>query len=148
VQRKATIAAAQLAGLKVSRLINEPTAAALAYGLHRKDDESTFLVVDLGGGTFDVSILEMFSGVMEVRASAGDAFLGGEDFTDILVALLDKDLGRDDLGREICHGCVRWLTKQSTSFQPAKTPISDMFWTANRSIFLSLQIVLRRQRRS
>ena len=99
VQRKATIAAAQLAGLKVSRLINEPTAAALAYGLHRKDDESTFLVVDLGGGTFDVSILEMFSGVMEVRASAGDAFLGGEDFTDILVALLGKDLGRDDLGK-------------------------------------------------
>lgn len=97
VQRKATIAAAQLAGLKVSRLINEPTAAALAYGLHRKDDDSTFLVVDLGGGTFDVSILEMFSGVMEVRASAGDAFLGGEDFTDILVALLGKDLGRDDL---------------------------------------------------
>ncbi len=99
VQRKATIGAAQLAGLEVSRLINEPTAAALAYGLHRKDDESTFLVVDLGGGTFDVSILEMFSGVMEVRASAGDAFLGGEDFTDILVALLGKDLGRDDLGK-------------------------------------------------
>ena len=81
-QRKATMAAGQIAGLKVERLINEPTAAALAYGLNDKDGESTFLVVDLGGGTFDVSILEMFDGVMEVRASAGDAFLGGEDFTD------------------------------------------------------------------
>lgn len=93
VQRKATIAAAQLAGLKVNRLINEPTAAALAYGLHDREGESTFLVIDLGGGTFDVSILEMFSGVMEVRASAGDAFLGGEDFTDALVTMLAGDLG-------------------------------------------------------
>jgi molecular chaperone HscC len=97
VQRKATIAAAQLAGLKVNRLINEPTAAALSYGLHQKDKESTFLIVDLGGGTFDVSILEMFSGVMEVRASAGDAFLGGEDFTDTLVELLRADLEREKL---------------------------------------------------
>lgn len=88
VQRKSTIAAAELAGLKVSRLINEPTAASLAYGLQSRDAETTFLVVDLGGGTFDVSILEMFSGVMEVRASAGDAFLGGEDFTDALMAHL------------------------------------------------------------
>lgn len=84
VQRKATIAAADIAGLKVERLINEPTAAALAYGLTDREGESTFLVVDLGGGTFDVSILEMFDGVMEVRASAGDAFLGGEDFTDAI----------------------------------------------------------------
>ncbi|MFD0857558.1 Hsp70 family protein [Roseovarius aquimarinus] len=86
IQRKATIHAAELAGLKVRRLINEPTAAALAYGLQDKEAENTFLIVDLGGGTFDVSILEMFSGVMEVRASAGDAFLGGEDFTDRIVA--------------------------------------------------------------
>ncbi|KAB7615215.1 molecular chaperone HscC [Amylibacter sp. SFDW26] len=85
IQRKATVAAAEIAGLSVERLINEPTAAALAYGLHDKDGEDTFLVVDLGGGTFDVSILEMFSGVMEVRSSAGDAFLGGEDFTDRIV---------------------------------------------------------------
>ena len=81
IQRKATYAAGKLAGLKVERLINEPTAAALAYGLNIKDDENTFLVIDLGGGTFDVSILEIFDGVMEVRSSAGDAFLGGEDFT-------------------------------------------------------------------
>lgn len=84
-QRKATRLAGQLAGLEVLRLINEPTAAALAYGLHQKEEESRFLVFDLGGGTFDVSILEMFDGVMEVHASAGDNFLGGEDFTNLLL---------------------------------------------------------------
>jgi molecular chaperone HscC len=102
VQRKATITAAEFAGLKVNRLVNEPTAAALAYGLQDREAESTFLVVDLGGGTFDVSILEMFSGVMEVRASAGDAFLGGEDFTDALAAELGRQLGLQpkDVSRE------------------------------------------------
>lgn len=84
-QRKATRAAGQLAGLKVERLLNEPTAAALAYGMHQIGSESRFLVFDLGGGTFDVSILELFEGVMEVRASAGDNFLGGEDFVAALV---------------------------------------------------------------
>jgi len=87
-QRRATSTAAKLAGLDVLRLVNEPTAAALAYGLHDRPDESLFLVVDLGGGTFDVSILEMFDDVMEVRASAGDAYLGGEDYTDGLVSYL------------------------------------------------------------
>ncbi|MBK8200088.1 MAG: molecular chaperone HscC [Acidobacteria bacterium] len=102
IQRKATITAAEFAGLKVNRLINEPTAAALAYGLQDRQGESTFLVVDLGGGTFDVSILEMFSGVMEVRASAGDAFLGGEDFTDALALELGRQLGikPEDVSRE------------------------------------------------
>lgn len=84
-QRKATRLAGELAGLKVERLLNEPTAAALAYGMHDKDAESQFLVFDLGGGTFDISILEMFSGVMEVRATAGDNHLGGEDFVTVLV---------------------------------------------------------------
>ncbi|XVN16115.1 molecular chaperone HscC [Pseudomonas corrugata] len=84
-QRKATRIAGELAGLKVERLINEPTAAALAYGLHQRDNASTFLVFDLGGGTFDVSILELFEGVMEVRASAGDNYLGGEDFDTLLL---------------------------------------------------------------
>jgi molecular chaperone HscC len=69
----------------VEKLINEPTAAALAYGLHQRDRETSFLVFDLGGGTFDVSILELFDGVMEVRASAGDNFLGGEDFDNLLL---------------------------------------------------------------
>jgi molecular chaperone HscC len=84
-QRKATRAAGQLAGLKVERLLNEPTAAALAYGVHLRDQETKFLVFDLGGGTFDVSVLDMFENVMEVRASAGDNQLGGEDFVATLV---------------------------------------------------------------
>lgn len=102
VQRKATMSAAKLAGLEVNRLINEPTAASLAYGLQDRDAETTFLVVDLGGGTFDVSILEMFSGVMEVRASAGDAFLGGEDFTDKLLEHLvaEAEFAGTDLSPE------------------------------------------------
>ncbi|MFY2764620.1 Hsp70 family protein [Arenimonas sp. MALMAid1274] len=84
-QRKATRVAGELAGLKVERLINEPTAAALAYGLQERKDNSTFLVFDLGGGTFDVSILEAFDGVMQVHATAGDNYLGGEDFVTELV---------------------------------------------------------------
>jgi molecular chaperone HscC len=84
-QRKATRAAGQLAGLKVERLLNEPTAAALAYGIHLRGSETKFLVFDLGGGTFDVSVLDLFEGVMEVRASAGDNTLGGEDFVHALV---------------------------------------------------------------
>jgi molecular chaperone HscC len=84
-QRKATRRAGGLAGFKVERLINEPTAAALAYGIHDRGREARFLVFDLGGGTFDVSILEMFEGVLEVRATTGDTRLGGEDFNDILI---------------------------------------------------------------
>ncbi|MCD1258550.1 molecular chaperone HscC [Paenibacillus athensensis] len=83
-QRKATKYAAELAGLKVERLISEPTAAALSYGLHEKADNTQFLIFDLGGGTFDVSILEFFEGIMEVKSVAGDNFLGGEDFTELL----------------------------------------------------------------
>ncbi|UHA75068.1 molecular chaperone HscC [Paenibacillus sp. 481] len=85
VQRKATKYAAEMAGLTVERLISEPTAAALAYGLHQKGQDTSFLVFDLGGGTYDVSILEMFEGVMEVKSIAGDNYLGGEDFTELLV---------------------------------------------------------------
>jgi len=98
-QRKATRIAGQLAGLRVERLLNEPTAAALAYGIRDKEQESKFLVFDLGGGTFDVSILELFEGVMEVRASAGDNFLGGEDFVTVLVdAFLEHSGLRNALG--------------------------------------------------
>lgn len=86
-QRKATRIAGELAGLKVRRLVNEPTAASLAYGVHQRDSERKFLIFDLGGGTFDVSVLDFFEGVMEVRASTGDNFLGGEDFTEALVEL-------------------------------------------------------------
>ncbi|MCI8210013.1 molecular chaperone HscC [Pseudomonas sp. S25] len=95
-QRKATRIAGELAGLKIEKLVNEPTAAALAYGLQQRN-EATFLVFDLGGGTFDVSILELFEGVMEVRASAGDNFLGGEDFDDLLVQHFIAKIGASDL---------------------------------------------------
>lgn len=93
-QRKATRIAGQLAGLKVERLLNEPTAAALAYGLHGAHLESKFLVFDLGGGTFDVSILELFDGVMEVRSTSGDNFLGGEDFVGVLVEAFMREVGK------------------------------------------------------
>ena len=86
-QRKATLDAARLAGLKVERLVNEPTAAALAHGLETVGD-GCFLILDLGGGTFDVSLLHKYDGVMEVRASSGDALLGGNDFRDLIVSLL------------------------------------------------------------
>jgi molecular chaperone HscC len=85
-QRKATKAAGQLAGLKVDRLLSEPTAAALAYGFVTGDEDSTILVIDLGGGTLDVSLLHSFEGIMEVKATAGDIWLGGEDFTDAIAA--------------------------------------------------------------
>lgn len=90
-QRKATRSSGELAGVRVERLINEPTAAALAYGLQNREQESRFLVFDLGGGTFDVSILESFDSVFEVHASAGDNFLGGEDFLDALVEAFLQD---------------------------------------------------------
>ncbi|HDR7607726.1 TPA: molecular chaperone HscC [Bacillus mycoides] len=85
-QRKATKRAAEIAGLKVERLISEPTAAAIAYGLYQEAAETKFLVFDLGGGTFDVSILELFEGVMDVKSIAGDNYLGGEDFTNSLMS--------------------------------------------------------------
>lgn len=83
-RRRATKRAGELAGLKVERIISEPTAAAIAYGLYQNREHAKFLVFDLGGGTFDVSILELFDTILEVRAVAGDNFLGGEDFTAIL----------------------------------------------------------------
>lgn len=83
-RRRATKRAGELAGLKVERIISEPTAAAIAYGLYQNKEHARFLVFDLGGGTFDVSVLELYGSILEVRAVAGDNFLGGEDFTAIL----------------------------------------------------------------
>lgn len=83
-RRKATKRAGKLAGLKVERIISEPTAAAIAYGLYQNSNNGKFLVFDLGGGTFDVSILELIDTIIEVRAVAGDNFLGGEDFTKVI----------------------------------------------------------------
>jgi molecular chaperone HscC len=93
MQRKATRAAGELAGLTVRRLLTEPTAAALAYGIDRPGVDELLLVVDLGGGTFDVSLLHAFEGVTEVRATAGDSRLGGEDFVDAIVAAFMSAVG-------------------------------------------------------
>ena len=92
-QRKATLQAGELAGFRVRRIINEPTAAAIAYGFHESRQEKVLLVFDLGGGTFDVSIVDLFEGTVEVRASAGDSFLGGEDFTATLAARILESRG-------------------------------------------------------
>lgn len=87
IKRKATKMAGELAGFRVERIISEPTAAAIAYGLYQKKESARFLVFDLGGGTFDVSILELEDDIMEVRAVAGDNYLGGEDFTELILEL-------------------------------------------------------------
>jgi len=92
-QRQATKEAGEIAGLNVLRIINEPTAAALAYGLDKADQEQTILVFDLGGGTFDVSLLEIGDGVVEVKATNGDNHLGGDDWDQALVDHLVKTFG-------------------------------------------------------
>lgn len=98
-ERQATKDAGKIAGLEVERIVNEPTAAALAYGLDKQDKDQTILVYDLGGGTFDVSILELGDGIFEVKSTAGDNRLGGDDFDqviiDYLVAEFKKDNGID-----------------------------------------------------
>jgi molecular chaperone HscC len=112
-QRKATKAAGQLAGLSVEHLLTEPTAAALAYGFTGAGAESTILVIDLGGGTLDVSILHSFEGIMEVKATAGDIWLGGEDFTEILVAAFKADMGKDIGGTLPFEGLLRSQAEQA-----------------------------------
>ncbi len=94
-QRRATRQAAELAGIPADRIINEPTAAAMAYGLHNLDKEQRAVVLDLGGGTFDVTVLEIIEGVVEVQASAGDARLGGEDFTEAMARLVAKRIDKE-----------------------------------------------------
>merc|ERR1719192_873588 len=94
-QRQATKDAGQISGLNVKRVINEPTAAALAYGLNRAKDEGTVAVYDLGGGTFDISILTLSQGVFEVMATNGDTSLGGEDFDNTLLNYLVSEFKKD-----------------------------------------------------
>ncbi|HEX6514299.1 MAG TPA: molecular chaperone DnaK [Nocardioidaceae bacterium] len=106
-QRQATKEAGEIAGLNVQRIVNEPTAAALAYGLEKENDQ-TILVFDLGGGTFDVSLLEIGDGVVEVKATSGDNHLGGDDWDNRLVDWMIKkfkdnnnvDLGKDKIARQ------------------------------------------------
>jgi molecular chaperone HscC len=94
-QRQATRDAGEIAGLRVRRIVNEPTAAALAYGLDQVGREGRVVVIDLGGGTFDVTVLELLDGLVEIRATAGDARLGGEDFTDALASLVAQRLSAE-----------------------------------------------------
>lgn len=84
-QRQATKDAGLIAGLNIRRIINEPTAAAIAYGLDKKNGETNVLIFDCGGGTFDVSVLQLDGGVFEVRSTNGDTHLGGEDFDNAMV---------------------------------------------------------------
>jgi len=94
-QRQATKDAGKIAGLEVERIVNEPTAAALAYGLDKKDGK-TIAVYDLGGGTFDISILEIGDGVFEVKSTNGDTFLGGEDFDTRLLNYLAEEFKKEN----------------------------------------------------
>ncbi|MGK0389991.1 MAG: molecular chaperone DnaK [Maribacter sp.] len=95
-QRQATKEAGEIAGLKVSRIVNEPTAAALAYGLDKKDEDKTIAVYDLGGGTFDISILELGDGIFEVKSTNGDTHLGGDDFDLVLINWMAEQFMKSD----------------------------------------------------
>ena len=95
-QRKATQEAGKIAGLDIKRIINEPTAASLAYGLDKKDTDQTIVVYDLGGGTFDVSILELGDGVFEVKSTSGDTHLGGDDFDQRVIKFLAEEFKKDE----------------------------------------------------
>jgi molecular chaperone HscC len=106
-QRQATRDAGTIAGLKVERIINEPTAAALAYGLHARAREFRAVVLDLGGGTFDVSVLEIIEGVIEIQASAGDTRLGGDDFDEALAQHLWERVARERGGAASPAGVAR-----------------------------------------
>lgn len=95
-QRQATKEAGEIAGLKVRRIINEPTAASLAYGLDKKDKDMKIAVFDLGGGTFDISVLELGDGVFEVKSTNGDTHLGGDDFDQVIIDWLAEEFKNDE----------------------------------------------------
>ena len=95
-QRQATKEAGEIAGLIVRRIVNEPTAAALAYGLDKKDEDKTIAVYDLGGGTFDISILELGDGIFEVKSTNGDTHLGGDDFDQVLINWMAEQFKKSD----------------------------------------------------
>lgn len=126
-QRQATKDAGQIAGLNVLRIVNEPTAAALAYGLEKADKEQTILVFDLGGGTFDVSLLEIGDGVVEVRATSGDNHLGGDDWDNRIVEwLVDKfknasgvDLSKDRMAMQRLREAVEKAKIELSASQSA-----------------------------
>jgi molecular chaperone DnaK (HSP70) len=116
-ERQATKEAGTIAGLDVKRIINEPTAAALAYGLDKKDKDLKIAVYDLGGGTFDISILELGDGVFEVKSTNGDVHLGGDDFDSVLIDWLADEFNKDggslgssavELGAAVLLGAGQW----------------------------------------
>ena len=121
-QRQATKDAGQIAGLEVLRIINEPTAAALAYGLDKKDDE-TILVFDLGGGTFDVSVLEVGDGVIQVKATNGDTHLGGDDYDQRIVNWIVEEY-RKDQGIDLSHD-KQALQRLKEASEKAKMELSS-----------------------
>ena len=95
-QRQATKEAGEIAGLKVERIINEPTAAALAYGMDKTDKDMKIAVYDLGGGTFDISVLELGDGVFEVKSTNGDTHLGGYDFYQVLIDWMAEEFKSEE----------------------------------------------------
>ena len=149
-QRQATKDAGKIAGLEVERIINEPTAAALAYGLDKADEDQTILVYDLGGGTFDVSILELGDGVFEVKSTAGDNKLGGDDFDqvimDYMVAEFKKengiDLSLDKMAMQRLKDAAEKAKKDLSGM--TSTQISLPFITAGEAGPLHLEMTLTR----
>ena len=149
-ERQATKDAGQIAGLEVERIINEPTAAALAYGMDKLDEDQTILVFDLGGGTFDVSILELGDGVFEVKSTAGDNRLGGDDFDqviiDYLVAEFKKengiDLSQDKMALQRLKDAAEKAKKDLSGV--TSTQISLPFITAGAAGPLHLEVTLSR----
>ena len=135
VQRQATKNAGKIAGLNVERIINEPTAAALAYGLDKQEKNQTILVYDLGGGTFDVSILELGDGVFEVKSTAGNNHLGGDDFDnkimDYLVETFKKENGVDLSKDKMAMQRLKELSEK------AKKDLSSMTTTQVSAPFIS-----------
>ena len=130
-QRQATKDAGQIAGLNVLRIINEPTAAAIAYGLNNKKNEQNVLIFDLGGGTFDVSLLNIDDGIFEVRATAGDTHLGGEDFDNLLMQHFMAEFKRKH--KVDITGNKRSLRRLKTACEKAKRTLSSSA-TANIEI--------------
>lgn len=149
-QRQATKDAGKIAGLDVKRIINEPTAASLSYGLDKKDSQQKILVYDLGGGTFDVSILEVGDGVFEVLATNGDNDLGGDDFDEVLMDhLADKfksengvDLREDKMALQRLKDAAEKAKKELSTKQT--TNVNLPFVTANQSGPMHLDIDIKR----
>jgi len=136
-QRQATKDAGELAGFRVDRILNEPTAAALAYGLDHLDKEQFVLVYDLGGGTFDVSVLEMFEGVLDVKASAGNNHLGGGDFDRAIADWLAREFATAhgiDLTRD-----VKAMVRLKAAAEQAKIELSSMTATTIMLPFLAVK---------